>query len=73
MFVNTLNADDKYSLLNSENLRQLIQMQLSKKQKTSFEIFAPLLKSTLNFKHLENKDYPHSLCISKITDCERRY
>ena len=30
VFVNTLTLDDKYSLLNSENLRQPIQMQLSK-------------------------------------------
>ena len=30
VFVNTLTLDDKYSLLNSENLRQTIQMQLSK-------------------------------------------
>ena len=32
LLVNTLTADDKYSLRNSENLKQAIQMQLSKKQ-----------------------------------------
>ena len=32
LFVNTLTADDKYSLLNRENLTQPIRTQLSKKQ-----------------------------------------
>ena len=31
LFVNTLTADDKYSLRNTENLYQPIQMQLPKK------------------------------------------
>ena len=31
---NTLNADDKYSLLNRDNLMQPIHMHLSQKQKT---------------------------------------
>ena len=34
LFVNTSTADDKYSLLNSDNLTQPIKMQLSRKQKT---------------------------------------
>ena len=33
LFVNTLTANDSYSVSNSENLRPPIQMQLSKKQK----------------------------------------
>ena len=37
LFVNTLTAKHiKYSLGNSDNLKQSIQMQLSKKQKNSF-------------------------------------
>ena len=36
LFVNTLTADDKYSLHDSENLGQSIQMQLSKKLKNFF-------------------------------------
>ena len=39
LFVNTLTADDKYFLSNSENLHQSIQMQLSK-MKTFFQFFA---------------------------------
>ena len=40
LFVNTLIADDKYSLGYTENLSRLFEMQLSKKQKTflSFQI-----------------------------------
>ena len=34
LFVNTQTADDKYSLLNRDNLTQPIQMQLSQEQKT---------------------------------------
>ena len=33
-FINTLTADDKYFLRNSENFQQLIQMGIPKKQKT---------------------------------------
>ena len=69
--VNTLAVNDKYFLCNSENFRQPIQMQLSKKQKTSFSFFASFRKSTSNIKHFEEKDDPHSLGISEITDCER--
>ena len=39
LFVNTLIADDKYSVCNSENLPQLIQIQWPKKQKTLSQLF----------------------------------
>ena len=39
LFVITLTADDKYSVLNRDNLLQLLQMQLSQKQKTFSQIF----------------------------------
>ena len=39
LFVNTMSADDKYSLLNRDNLAQQIQMQLSQKQKNFFWFF----------------------------------
>ena len=32
LFLKTMNADDKYSLLNRDSLAQQIQMQLSKEQ-----------------------------------------
>ena len=47
-------------------------MQLSKNEKTFSVFFAAFLKSTLNFQRFEKKDRPHSLCISKVTDQERR-
>ena len=51
LFVITLTADDKYSVLNRDNLLQLLQMQLSQKQKTFSQIFFFLsfLKSRFNF------------------------
>ena len=56
LFVNTLNADDKHYLLNRDNLRQPIQMQLYQEQKIFSEFFLAFLKSILNFKHLPKND-----------------
>ena len=53
--VNTLATDEKYPVLNRENLRILIQMQLSEKQKAFSEFFAAVLKSTLYFEYFETK------------------
>ena len=53
LFVNTLTANDKYSLLIKDNLTQPIQTQLSKKQKTLSLFFSAFLKSKLNFEHVE--------------------
>ena len=49
LFVNTLTADDKYSLRKRENLTQPIQILCSQKQKTFSQFFSTFLKSTLNF------------------------
>ena len=53
--MNALAADEKYPVLNTENLAIPIQMQLSHKQKTFAEFFAPSLKSTINFNYFEKK------------------
>ena len=53
--VNTLTANDKYSLLNSENLQQPIQMQLSKERISFSEFFFPFLKFIYFFEHFEKK------------------
>ena len=58
--VNTLTAEDKCSLLNRDNLTQPIQILLSQNQKTVTQFFFAFLKSTLNFKHFQKKDDPHS-------------
>ena len=60
LFVYTLTVNDKHYLLNSDNLTQSIQIQLSQKQKIFSELFFAFLKSILNFKHLPEKDDPHS-------------
>ena len=60
LFINTLSADGKNSLLNRDNLTQPIQMQLSGKQKTFSEFLAAFLKSRLNFEHFQKKDDSHS-------------
>ena len=60
MFVNTLTADDKYSLLNRDNLTQQIRTELSQKQKAFSEFFLTFSKSTLDFEDFEKRDDPHS-------------
>ena len=55
-FVKTLTANDKYSLLNRDNLTQPIQILVSQKQKSFSEFFSPFLKSTLNFEHFLKKN-----------------
>ena len=60
LFVNTLTADDKYSLLNRDNLAQAIRMQLSQKQKAFYAFFLAFSKCALNLKHFQKKHDPHS-------------
>ena len=54
-FINTFTVDDKYSVLNRDKLLQLIQMQLSGKEKAFSQFFYSVLKSRLNFEHFEKK------------------
>ena len=72
MFVNTLTADDKYSLLNRDYSMQLIRTKLSQKLKLVSQFFLAFSKCTLNFEHFQNKDDPRSLFISEITHSEKR-
>ena len=60
MFVNTLTADDNYSLLNRDKLTQRIRMPLSQKHMAFSQFFLAFLKSTLNFEHFQKKVDPHS-------------
>ena len=55
----TLAADEKYPVLNRDNLTTAIQIQLSHKQKNFSQFFAALLKFSLNFHHFEKKHDPH--------------
>ena len=72
MFVNTLTADDKYSLLNRDNLTQPIRTPLSQNNKAFSEFFLAFSKCTLNFEHFQKKDDARSLFISEITHSEER-
>ena len=60
LVVNTLTADEKSSLLNRNNLRQPIDMQLSQKRKTFSKRFLVFLKSILNLEHFPKKYDPDS-------------
>ena len=55
LFVNTLTVNDKYYLLNRDNLTETIQIELSQKQNTFLQFFFAFSKSILNFKHLPKK------------------
>ena len=55
-----MTADDKYSLLNRDNLKQPIPTQLSQKQKAFSEFFLAFSKSRSTFEHFQKKDEPHS-------------
>ena len=72
MFVNTFTADDKYSLLNRDNLMQPIRTPLSQNHKAFSEFFLGFSKPTLNFEHFQKKGDPRSLFISEITHSEKR-
>ena len=41
-------------------------------KKVFLECFSPDLKSKLNLENFRKKDDPHSLCISEITEREKR-
>ena len=68
--LNTLAAHGKYLVLHTDNLTIPIQMQLCQKQKTFPPIFAAFSKSLWDFERFEQKDDPHSFCVSEITDSE---
>ena len=61
LLVNALAAERKYPVLNRDNLKITIQMQLSQKQKHFFPFFAAFLKFKLNFKCFEEKNDPHRI------------
>ena len=65
-----LAADEKYLVLNRDNLKISNQAQLSRKQKIFSQFLSVFLKSRLNFKYFRKKDVPHRFCLSHITDFE---
>ena len=61
LLVNTLATDEKYPVLNRENLTIPIQMQLSENKKSFSDFFAAFLKSSLNFEHFGKKRWTSHL------------
>ena len=55
LFVKTLICGHKYSLLNRENLKKPIQMQLSQTQNLFSQFVSAVSKSKLNIKHSQKK------------------
>ena len=47
-------------------------MHVSQKKFFFSQFFCAFLKSTLNFEHFQQKDDPHNLYISEITDSGKR-
>ena len=70
LLVNTLAANEKYLVLNRDNLTIPIQMHVSQKRKNFLNFSAAFLKSRLNFKHFLKKDDPHRYCILEVKDSE---
>ena len=71
-FLNTFTANHTYSLNSKDKWMQKFHMLLSQTENNFSQFFSPFLESALNFEHFQKKDDPHSLCISEITDHERR-
>ena len=55
LLFNTLVSDEKYPVLNRDNLTILIQMQQSQKQNTFSEFFTGIRKAAINFRYFEKK------------------
>ena len=71
LFVNTFTADHEHYLLNRENLKDGIQMEISKKKKTFSQFFFAFLKSMLNFIHFPKRNDLDSWCISGTINSEK--
>ena len=54
-FVNTLTADDRYSLISKNKWMQTIQMHLSQKPKIFSKLFCAFFEFVLNFEHFQKK------------------
>ena len=50
-----MDADDKYPVLNRDNLTVPVQIQISQKQKAFSQFFTAFLIYSINFKYFEQK------------------
>ena len=72
LLVNTLATNEKYPVLNRDNLTIPIQMQLSLKQKDISQLFAAFLKSRLKFEYFEKQKRPSQLLYFRNYGLRRR-
>ena len=70
LLINKLDSDDRYPVLNRDNLTIPIRVELFNRQRTFSEFFLAFLKSSGNFKYFLKKDNPHRFCVFEITDSE---
>ena len=66
LFVNTFTAHENSSVPNREYLTHPIHMHLSQKEKNFSEFFFPILKSRLNFQHIQTKRTPIANVFPKL-------
>ena len=69
-FLNSLTADDKYSLISTEYWTQTIQMHLYQKQKILSQFFSAFFESEWNFEHFQKKMTFMAYVFPKITSTE---
>ena len=60
-FLNTLTADDMYSLNSKDKWMQKFQMHLSQKENDFSQFFSAFFESALNFEHFKKKRWPSIL------------
>ena len=70
LLVNKLDSDERYPVLDRDNLTIVVQMQLPQKQKAFSQFSTAFFKSRFNFKYFEKKVGARRFCISEITDFE---
>ena len=70
LLLNTLAAEEKYAVLNKDNINIPIQMQVSQKQKSFSQFFASFFKSRVHFEHFDKENDPCIFCNFEITDSE---
>ena len=66
LLANTLAADEKYPVLNRDNLTVPIEMKLSQRQKTFCGFLAVFLKSSINFQYFATNHDLIDFLISKL-------
>ena len=54
-FLNTVIANDKYSVISRDKWMQTIQMHFAQKQNIFSQFFSAFLESALNFEHFQKK------------------